>query len=152
MKRNEHGHVHGSWLKMKDLLYKRSTLLFQSLNNCFNVCLYKPSKFRPEIKRDVDEDEEKIMKDFIEKLHSYNLFTLQSRIHNKLLMFAHSIKTNGRAPVDLRSQINLPAPENDLDKDLEQTVNVYNLRRGRTLVKNIIPETKHYKFCGELRI
>ena len=83
------------------------------------------------------------MNDFVEKLHSYNLFTLQSRTYNKLLMFAHSIKTNGRAPVDLRSQINLPVPEDDLDKELEQTVNVYNLRRGRTLVKNIIPETKY---------
>jgi hypothetical protein len=58
-------------------------------------------------------------------------------------MFAHSIKTNRRAPVDLRSQINLPAPEDDLEKQVEQTVNVYNLRRGRTLVKNIIPETKY---------
>jgi hypothetical protein len=43
-------------------------------------------------------------------------------------------KTNGRAPVDLRSQINLPAPEDDLEKQVEQTVNVYNLRRGRVLV------------------
>ena len=31
--------------------------------------------------------------------------SLQSRTYNKLLVFAHSIKTNGRAPVDLRSQI-----------------------------------------------
>ncbi len=83
------------------------------------------------------------MKDFIEKLHSYNLFTFQSRIYNKLLMFAHSIKTNGRAPVDIRPQINLPAPEDDLEKKVEKTVNVYNPRRGRTLVKNIIPETKN---------
>ena len=43
-------------------------------------------------------------------------------------MFAHSIKTNTRAPVDLKSQINLPAPEDDLGKQLEQTVNVYDLR------------------------
>jgi hypothetical protein len=43
-------------------------------------------------------------------------------------------KTNGRAPVDLRSQINLPAPEDDLEKQVEQTVNVYYLRRGRVLV------------------
>ena len=61
-------------------------------------------------------------------------------------MFAHSIKTNGRAPVDLRSQItNLPAPEDDLEKQVEQTVNVYNLRRGRTLVKNIIIEVWYLK-------
>ncbi len=58
-------------------------------------------------------------------------------------MFAHSIKTNGRGPVKLRSQINLPVPEDDLDKELEQIVNFYNLRRGRTLVKNIILETKY---------
>ena len=83
------------------------------------------------------------MKNFIEKLHSYNLFTFQSRIYNKLLMFAHSIKTNRRAHVDLRSQINIPAPEDDFEKQVEQTVNVYNLRRGRTLVKNIIPKTKY---------
>ena len=37
----------------------------------------------------------------------------------------------------------MPAPEDDLGKQVEQTVNVYNLRRGRTLVKNIIPETKY---------
>jgi len=71
-------------------------------------------------------------------------FTLQSRIYNKLLIFAHSIKTNGRAPpVDLRSQKNLPVPEDDLDKELEITANVYNLRRGRKLVTNKIPETKY---------
>ena len=58
-------------------------------------------------------------------------------------MFAHSIKTNRRAPVDLRSQINLPAPEDDFEKQVEKTVNVYNLRRGRILVKNIIAETKY---------
>ena len=58
-------------------------------------------------------------------------------------MFAHSITTNGRAPVDLKSQINIPAPEDDLGKQLEKTVNVYNLRRGRTPVKSIIPETKY---------
>jgi hypothetical protein len=58
-------------------------------------------------------------------------------------MLAHSIKTYGRAPADLKSQINLPAPEDDSEKQLEKTVNVYNLRRDRTLVKNIIPETKY---------
>ena len=57
------------------------------------------------------------MNDFVEKLHSYNL---QSRTYNKLLMLAHSIKINGRAPVDLRSQINLPVPGDDLDKELGQ--------------------------------
>jgi len=40
-------------------------------------------------------------------------------------MFAQSIKTNVRAPVDFKYLINLPAPEDDFDKQLEQTVNVY---------------------------
>ena len=34
---------------------------YQSLNNFFNICLYKLFKFRPEIKSDEEEDEEKIM-------------------------------------------------------------------------------------------
>ena len=55
-------------------------------------------------------------------------------------MFSHSIKTNSRAPVELRSHIDLPAPDDDL---VNQTQEVYSLRRGRTLIKNKIPETKY---------
>jgi len=117
---------------------------YQSLNNCFNLCLYKLFKFKPEIAdKDKEEDEEKIMKEFVEKLHSYDLFTLQSRIYNKLLMFAHSIKTNGRSPVELKSYINQPALEDEPEILAGQTQDVFNLRRGRTLVKNVIPETKY---------
>ena len=83
------------------------------------------------------------MNDFIEKLHSYHLFTLQSRIYNKLLMFSHSIKTNSRAPFELKSQIDLPAPDDDLVNQTDQTQEVYSLRRGRTMIKNKIPETKY---------
>ena len=101
-------------------------------------------KFKPEITdKDKEEDEEKIMKEFVEKLHSYDLFTLQSRIYNKLLMFAHSIKTNGRSPVELKSYINQPALEDEPEILAGQTQDVFNLRRGRTLVKNVIPETKY---------
>ena len=117
---------------------------YQSLNNCFNLCLYKLFKFKPEIvEKDEEVDEIKIMNDFIEKLHSYHLFTLQSRIYNKLLMFSHSIKTNSRAPVELRSHIDLPAPDDDLVNQTDQTQEVYSLRRGRTMIKNKIPETKY---------
>ena len=43
---------------------------YQSLNNCFNLCLYKLFKFKPEATpEDEDENEEKIMSDFIDKLH-----------------------------------------------------------------------------------
>jgi hypothetical protein len=52
-------------------------------------------KFKPEAPlEDEDENEEKIMSDFIDKLHSYDLFTLQSRIYNKLLLFSQGIKSN----------------------------------------------------------
>ena len=50
------------------------------------------------------------MSDFIEKLNSYSLFTLQSRIYNKLLLFAHGIKSNKKSPVELQALIDLPAP------------------------------------------
>jgi hypothetical protein len=53
-------------------------------------------------------------------------------------MFAHSIKTNSRAPVELRSQIDLPAPEDDLVNQTDLTKEVYCLRRGRTMIKNKI--------------
>ena len=62
-----------------------------------------------------DNDEEKIMSEFIKKLQSYYLFTLQSRIYNKLLMFAHSIKTNSKSPSELKSLIVLPAPDDYVD-------------------------------------
>jgi hypothetical protein len=60
---------------------------YQSLNNCFNLCLYKLFKFKPEVTpEDEEANEEKIMSDFIDKLHSYDLFTLQSRIYNEKLL------------------------------------------------------------------
>jgi hypothetical protein len=37
------------------------------------------------------------MNDFIDKLHSYDLYTLQSRIYNKLLLFAHDTKSNKKS-------------------------------------------------------
>ncbi len=75
---------------------------YQSLNNCFNLCLYKLVKFKPEVTpEDEEADEEKIMSDFIDKLHSYDLFTLQSRIYNKLLILTHGIKSNKKSSVEL---------------------------------------------------
>jgi hypothetical protein len=118
---------------------------YQSYNNCFNLCLYKLFKFKPEVTpEDEDENEEKIMNDFIDKLHSYDLFTLQSRIYNKLLLFAHGIKSNKKSPTELQAILNLPdQTENVTELNKSPTQGVYELRRGRTLVKNIIPETKY---------
>ena len=84
------------------------------------------------------------MSEFIKKLQSYQLFTLQSRIYNKLLLFAHGIKTNVKSPVELKSSINLQISTNDSAKsDVKHTQEIYELRRGRNIVKNVIPETKY---------
>jgi hypothetical protein len=41
------------------------------------------------------------------------------------------------------SQIDLPAPEDDLVNQADQTQEAYCLRRGRTMIKNKIPETNY---------
>jgi hypothetical protein len=104
---------------------------YQSLNNCFNICLYKLFKFKPEATpEDEDENEEKIMSDFIGKLHSYDLFTLQSRIYNKLLLFAHGIKSNKKSPAELQAIIDSPViTENVTELNKSPTQGVYELRR-----------------------
>ena len=84
------------------------------------------------------------MSDFIDKLHSYDLFTFHSRIYNKLLLFAHGIKSNKKSPAELQAIIDLPVlTENVTELNKSPPQGVYELRRGRTLVKNIIPETKY---------
>ena len=84
---------------------------------------------------------------------------MQSRIFNKLLTFAHGIKTNGRAPFELKSYLNntvVPADEpNELateqDKiqdnpiQTEPTLDVYTLRKGIIIENNIIPDSKFEK-------
>jgi hypothetical protein len=146
------------------------TSAYQSLCNCFNLCLYKLFKFQPVLSSD-DEDEEKIMNDFTEKLQSYDLFTFQSRIYNKLLVFAHGIKTNGRAPIELKSYLYSVVPAEDQDfittetsqvdpttlletvSHIDPALNIitqavppqdfYSLRKGRTILKNKIPDSKY---------
>ncbi len=116
---------------------------YQSLNNCFNLCLYKLFKFKPEFSpEDEEANEEKIMSDFIDKLHSYDLFTLESRIYNKHLLFTHCIKSNKKSPVEIQALNDFPAPA-DEPAELIPSQGVYELRRGRTLVKSIIPETEY---------
>jgi hypothetical protein len=52
------------------------------LKNWLNLCLYKLFEFKPKVNPEDEEcNEAKIMSDFIDKLHSYDLFTLQSRIY-----------------------------------------------------------------------
>ena len=54
--------------------------------------------------------------------------------------------TNGRSPAELKSQIISPVSGDELKNEYNecmQTQDVYNLRRGRLLVKKTIPETKY---------
>ena len=52
--------------------------------------------------------------------------------------------TNGRSPAELKSQIISPVPVDELKNEYMQTQDVYNLRRGRLLVKKTKPETNSY--------
>ena len=104
------------------------------------------------------------MSEFVEKLHSYELFTFQSRIYNKVLLFAHGIKTNSKSPLELKSYLEIEVPDEEqtterpetlppgnVPPDVENTQTdlrkvqpiqgTYSLR-GRTIIKSIIPETK----------
>jgi len=77
----------------------------QSLSNCFNFCLPRLFNFRPaEINylESFPEEEEKIMTEFLSKLQSYSLFTFQSRVFSKLLIFSHGIINNPNSPTSLR--------------------------------------------------
>ena len=54
------------------IIYFPSSSL-QRLNICFNLCFYKLFNFKPEVgDKDKDEDEEKILREFVEKLQSYD--------------------------------------------------------------------------------
>ena len=84
---------------------------------------------------------------------------MQSRIFNKLLTFAHGIKANGRAPFELKSYLyNTVVPADEPDElateqygikdnpiQTKPTLDVYTLRKGRIIEKNIIPDSKFGK-------
>ena len=114
---------------------------FFLLNNCFNICLFKLFKFKPDFTSDF-EDDARILREFIEKLHSYDLFTLQSRILNKVSIFAHGIKTNVNAPVELKfnkeSGIVAESSTQDTSKPF---LAVFKIRKGDK-ANNLIPESK----------
>jgi hypothetical protein len=82
------------------------------------------------------------MNDFIDKLQSYKIFTLQSRILTKLLSFTLNIINNRNAPIVLKESLvgnigqSLNAPE--ATSELE----IRNLRSGPK-TKAAIPTTKY---------
>jgi hypothetical protein len=76
------------------------------------------------------------VRNFLVKLQSYQLFTLQARIYNKLLIFAYGIKTNARLPLERRSIINEPVTLDVQAKDeIISVFGSYELR-GRREDKN----------------
>jgi hypothetical protein len=100
--------------------------------------------------------------EFVEKLHSYELFTFQSRIYNKVLLFAHGIKTNSKSPLELKSYLEIEVPDEEQTTERPETLppgnvpydventqtdlrkvqpiqGTYSLR-GRTIIKSIITE------------
>jgi hypothetical protein len=64
------------------------------------------------------------------------------RFYNKLLLFAYGIKTNKKSPVELQALKDISAPAEE-SAEIIPSQGVYELRRVRTLVKNIIPKTKY---------
>jgi hypothetical protein len=80
------------------------------------------------------------MSDFLKKLQAYDLFTLQSRVYDKLLTFAHGIKNNDNSPSELKENIRLVVQDDKSTNELTQAT--YELRGG-TIIKNKNSETKY---------
>ena len=121
------------------LLWLLSFSYLQSLNTFFNGYLYRLLKFRPEISSIDKNDEDKFVNDFINRLNYYNLLTFQSRIANKLLQFAHGIKVNCNAPIELKQTLDSLTPILDQETPSKNT---YELR-GRVVVKNDLTENRY---------
>ena len=72
-----------------------------------------------------------IMNNFLDKLNSYDLFTLQSRIYTKLLSFVYGIKNNKSFPSELKEQIFQNTPSTSAKESQSQVVQeTYYLRNG----------------------
>ena len=116
----------------------------QSLNSCFNLCLFKLFKLKPE-KIDFEEYlpenyQDLVMENFSKKLHDYGLFTFQKRLLDRFLLFAHSILNYEKSPAELKRIIKLPDNSSD-DPDFEP----FNFRDGPR-PRNIIPATKFDRY------
>ena len=83
------------------------------------------------------------MNNFLDKLNSYDLFTLQSRIYTKLLSFVYGIKNNKNSPSELKKQIVQNTPST-LTKESQSQENqeTYYLRNGPKK-KKVIHKTKY---------
>ena len=118
------------------------TPAIQSLSNCFNFCLLRLFNFRPaEINylESSPEEEEKIMNEFLSKLQSYSLFTFQSRVFSKLLIFSHGIINNPNSPTSLKKEMVTTIDCSGMKAT--QPTSSYGLRSGLK-AKNDLSKTK----------
>jgi hypothetical protein len=52
---------------------------------------------------------------------AHMLFTFQSRIYNKVLLFAHGIKTNSRPPLELKSYLEMEVSDEEQPTEQPET-------------------------------
>jgi hypothetical protein len=85
------------------------------------------------------EEEEKIMNEFLSKLQSYSLFTFQSRVFSKLLIFSHGIINNPNSPTSLKKEMRTTIDCSGTKAT--QPTSSYGLRNGPK-AKNDLSKTK----------
>ena len=110
----------------------------KSLSNC---CLAPKSIIKSDNKVEI------IMNKSLDKLQSYDLLTLHSRIYKPLLSVVYGIKNNKNSPIELKEQIvqNTPLTSTNESISTEQSQSVqepYNLR-NRPKEINIIHKVKY---------
>jgi hypothetical protein len=135
---------------------------YQSLCNCFNLCLYKLFKFSPDFSSE-DKDEETVMSELVEKfiLMNYLLFNQEFIIK---FFYSRMVSKPTVSPLELKSYLEIEVsdgeqpteqpetlPPGNIPSDVENTQTdlrkvqpiqeAYSLR-GRTIIKSIIPGNK----------
>ena len=120
------------------IYFPKST--FQSISNCFNLCLYRLFKLKPDLDYSKMENELEMMSEFLVKLQSCDLFTLQARIYDKLLTFSHSILLSENAHAILKEKLSTYIAKND--ETVQATVQAFYELRMREKIKNIVPDTR----------
>ena len=124
--------------------------IIQSLNNCFNSCLFKLFNFTQDTTIEEDSNNDNL-NSFNNKLQSYGLFSYQHRLMNKLFTFLNNISLNTTAPAELKTTLinaKKTADETQTQSTTQSTTqsatqNTTKLRNGKTYDKSIIITSKH---------
>ena len=96
-------------------------------------------KFKIEPKDDSNIDDDDMIR-FNNKLQAYVLFSLQHRLMNKILTFAHNIINNPNSPSDLKTILR---PENINEIEQEDISEKFTQLRYRQIRKNTEPITRY---------